>query len=85
MVVPWSFVILPEFVDLDVAGGDDEDVAAEDAEKENSANFCKTREPAFALELTLKDVCMADWSGVPCPGSHRLVKRFRNILFFQIL
>ena len=39
LVVPWSFVILPEFVDLHVAGGDDENVAAEDTENENSANF----------------------------------------------
>ena len=46
LVGPWSFVIFPEFVDLDIANGDDEDEATEDEEKRNSVileNFTFTR------------------------------------------
>ena len=37
LVVSWRFVILPEFIDVDVADWNDENVAAEYDDKENSA------------------------------------------------
>ena len=61
LVGSWSFVILPEFVDLDVADGDDENEATEDEENEYSAkleNFPFTS-GKWQFSITLSDGLLA--------------------------